>query len=136
DRASVQQTLGNTVADKAEVVLGAGPMLVEDGKRNVRSVSEQIAGDIAYGRAPRTAIGVKKDGTVVILVADGRRTNSVGMTLDEVARYMIKLGAVSALNFDGGGSSEMVLNNKILNNPSDGNERAVSVGLGLFSKKN
>ena len=136
DRASVQQTLGDTVADKAEVVLGAGPMLVEDGKRNVRSVSEQIAGDIAYGRAPRTAIGVKKDGTVVILVADGRRTNSVGMTLDEVARYMIKLGAVSALNFDGGGSSEMVLNNKILNNPSDGNERAVSVGLGLFSKKN
>lgn len=37
DRASVQQTLGDTVADKAEVVLGAGPMLVEDGKRNVRS---------------------------------------------------------------------------------------------------
>ena len=54
----------------------------------------------------------------------------------KLRRYMIKLGAVSALNFDGGGSSEMVLNNKILNNPSDGNERAVSVGLGLFSKKN
>lgn len=58
------------------------------------------------------------------------------MTLEEAARYMLKLGAVSALNFDGGGSSEMVLNNKVLNNPSDGRERAVSVGLGLFPKKN
>ncbi|WP_455652721.1 phosphodiester glycosidase family protein [Phascolarctobacterium sp.] len=136
DRASVQQSLGNAVADQAELVLGAGPLLVEAGKRNVRSGSEQIAGDIAYGRAPRTAIGVKKDGTVVLLVADGRRTDSVGMTLEEAARYMLKLGAVSALNFDGGGSSEMVLNNKVLNNPSDGRERAVSVGLGLFPKKN
>lgn len=135
DRASVRQTLGNEVADKAEIVLGAGPMLVEAGRSNVRSASEQIAGDIAYGRAPRTAIGVKKDGSVIILVADGRRATSVGMSLDELARYMIKLGAVEALNFDGGGSSEMVLNNKILNNPSDGRERAVSIGLGLFPKK-
>ena len=136
DRASVQQTLGSEAADKAELVLGAGPLLVENGKRNVRSASEQIAGDIAYGRAPRTAIGVKKDGTVILLVAAGRRATSAGMTLEEVARYMIRLGAWSALNFDGGGSSEMVLNKKILNNPSDGRERAVSVGLGLFPKKN
>lgn len=136
DRASVQQTLGSEAADKAELVLGAGPLLVENGKRNVRSASEQIAGDIAYGRAPRTAIGVKKDGTVILLVVDGRRATSAGMTLEEVARYMIRLGAWSALNFDGGGSSEMVLNKKILNNPSDGRERAVSVGLGLFPKKN
>lgn len=136
DRASVQQTLGSEAADKAELVLSAGPLLVENGKRNVRSASEQIAGDIAYGRAPRTAIGVKKDGTVILLVADGRRATSAGMTLEEVARYMIRLGAWSALNFDGGGSSEMVLNKKILNNPSDGRERAVSVGLGLFPKKN
>lgn len=57
DRASVQQTLGDTVADKAEVVLGAGPMLVEDGKRNVRSVSEQIAGDIAYGELQEPLLG-------------------------------------------------------------------------------
>lgn len=136
DRASVQQTLGNEAADKAELVLGAGPLLVEKGKRNVRSDSEQIAGDIAYGRAPRTAIGVKKDGTVIFFVVDGRRATSAGMTLEEVARYMVRLGAWSALNFDGGGSSEMVLNKKILNNPSDGRERAVSVGLGLFPKKN
>lgn len=136
DRVSLQQTLGNAAADKAEVVLGVGPLLVENGKVNVRSASEQIAGDIAYGRAPRTVIGVKKDGSVIILVVDGRRASSAGMKLEEAARYLIKLGAWSALNFDGGGSSEMVLNNKILNNPSDGNERPVSVGLGLFVKKN
>lgn len=136
DRASIEETLGNAAADTAELVLSAGPLLVENGKRNVRTSAEQIPRDISYGRAPRTAIGVKKDGTVILFVTDGRSSNSAGMTLDELARYMIKLGAWTALNFDGGGSSEMVLNNKILNNPSDGVERAVSVGLGVFAKKN
>ena len=96
----------------------------------MRSTEENIAGDIARGRAPRTAIGVKKDGTVILLVVDGRSRSSAGMSLQELADYMVKLGAVQALNFDGGGSSEMVLDGKILNNPSDGRERAVSVGLG------
>ncbi len=136
DRASLQETLGSELADKAEVVLGAGPLLVENGKINVRAGSEQIAGDIASGRAPRSVIGVKKDGSVILMVADGRRSTSAGMTLTEAARYMVKLGAWSALNFDGGGSSEMVLNKKILNNPSDGKERAISVGLGIFQENN
>lgn len=133
DKVKLEQTLGSSLADKAEIVLGAGPLLVEDGRVNVRSTSEKMAGDIAYGRAPRTAIGVKKDGSIILMVVDGRSTSSSGMSLNELASYMVKLGAVSALNFDGGGSSEMVLNGKIVNNPSDGNERAVSVGMGIFA---
>ena len=57
-----------------------------------------------------------------------------GMTLAELAQYFVKLGAVSAVNYDGGGSSEMVINGKIVNKPSDGRERLVSIGLGLFIK--
>ena len=135
DRVRLRETLGSEKADEAELVLGAGPSLVTNGKADVRSAEENIAGDIARGRAPRTAIGVKKDGTVILLVVDGRSRSSAGMSLQELADYMVKLGAVQALNFDGGGSSEMVLDGKILNNPSDGRERAVSVGLGVFPTK-
>lgn len=135
DRVRLRETLGSDAADAAELVIGAGPSLVTDGKADVRSAEENIAGDIARGRAPRTAIGVKKDGTVILLVVDGRSSSSAGMSLQELANYMVKLGAWQALNFDGGGSSEMVLDGKILNNPSDGRERAVSVGLGVFPTK-
>lgn len=135
DRVRLRETLGSDAADAAELVIGAGPSLVTDGKADVRSAEENIAGDIARGRAPRTAIGVKKDGTVILLVVDGRSSSSAGMSLHELADYMVKLGAWQALNFDGGGSSEMVLDGKILNNPSDGRERAVSVGLGVFPTK-
>lgn len=135
DSVRLRETLGNETADGAELVLGAGPSLVDDGKADVRSREENIAADIARGRAPRTAAGVKKDGTVILLVVDGRSSASAGMTLQELASYMVKLGAWQAVNFDGGGSSEMVLDGKILNNPSDGRERAVSVGLGVFPTK-
>lgn len=135
DSVRLRETLGNETADGAELVLGAGPSLVADGKADVRSREENIAADIARGRAPRTAAGVKKDGTVILLVVDGRSSASAGMTLQELASYMVKLGAWQAVNFDGGGSSEMVLDGKILNNPSDGRERAVSVGLGVFPTK-
>ena len=100
----------------------------------MRTAEEQIAPDIARGRAPRTALGLKKDGTLLMLVVDGRSSASSGMTLAELAQYLINLGAVSAVNYDGGGSSEMVINGKLVNKPSDGRERAVSIGLGLFTK--
>ena len=115
--------------------MGAGPSLVAEGRADVRSAEENIAYDIARGRAPRTAAGVKKDGTVILLVVDGRSSSSAGMTLQELASYLVKLGAWQAVNFDGGGSSEMVLDGKILNTPSDGRERPVSVGLGVFPTK-
>ncbi len=134
DQAVIQQSLGVPEADAAKIVVGAGPMLVENGQAHVRSREEHIAGDIANGRAPRTGIGIKKDGTVLVLVVDGRSSVSAGMTLQEFAQYFLRLGAVSALNFDGGGSSEMVIDKQIVNRPSDGKERPVSIGLGLFKK--
>ena len=62
-------------------------------------------------------------------MVDGRQANSVGMTLEELADFMVKYGAKAAVNLDGGGSSEMVVNNQIVNNPSDGRERAVGSGI-------
>ncbi len=134
DRIAVDQTLGSRMADEARLVVGAGPLLLENGRVNVRVREEAIAPDIAFGRAPRTGAGVTADGTVLLMVVDGRSQNSAGMTLKEFAQYLKRFGAVSAVNFDGGGSSEMVLDGRIMNRPSDGSERPVSIGLGVFRK--
>ena len=134
DHVSLTQTLGSNAADRAQVLVSGGPLLVEQGRVQVRTAEEQMAPDIARGRAPRTALGLKKDGTLLLLVLDGRSATSSGLTLEELAQYLVKLGAESAVNFDGGGSSEMVINGRIVNKPSDGRERYVSIGLGLFTK--
>lgn len=133
-RLQLNETLGNEEANQAETVVGAGPLLVENSLVNVRSREENIANDIAGGRAPRTAIGVRKNQDVILVVVDGRSNSSCGMTLQELAAFMVRLGAKEALNFDGGGSSEMVLKGNIVNKPSDGKERLVSMGLGVFRK--
>ena len=132
DRVAVNQTLGSRKADESRLVVGAGPLLLENGQINVRIREEAIAPDIAFGRAPRTGAGVTADGTVLLMVVDGRSQHSAGMTLKEFAQYLKRFGAVSAVNFDGGGSSEMVLDGRIMNRPSDGSERPVGIGLGIF----
>lgn len=134
DKVELVQELNMPIANNAPTVVGGGPLILENGKVHVRSREEQIPRDIAIGRAPRTAIGLKKDGTVLVLVVDGRSTNSKGLTLQELATYFLRLGARDAVNLDGGGSSVMVINGEIVNKPSDGRERPVSMALGLFPK--
>lgn len=136
DRIALKESLGSSEADQAETVISGGPLLLQDGRVKVRMTEERIAKDIAAGRSPRTAVGVKKDGSLILLVVDGRSSASAGMTLNELARYLLRLGARDAVNFDGGGSSVMAVRGKVVNRPSDGRERAVSMGLGLFPKLN
>jgi len=134
DKVKLVEALGNALAAEAETVVGAGPLLLEQGKVNVRTTEENIAADISRGRAPRSAIGIKGDGTMLMVVVDGRSSLSCGMTLEELANFFLRLGAVDAINMDGGGSSEMVINGAIVNRPSDGSERPISMGIGLFAK--
>lgn len=134
DKVSIRQSFGDPIANSAQDVIGAGPLLVAKGIRSVQSIAEGIAPDIAQGRSPRTAIGIKADGTIVIIVVDGRSSASAGFTLNELADYMVKLHVYTAMNFDGGGSSEMVVNGKVVNIPSDGEERPIRVALGVFAR--
>ena len=89
---------------------------------------------------PRTAIGIDADlGRVLILVIDGRQSFSRGYTMVELANMMAALGAENALNLDGGGSSTMVGHTAlgqfgVLNSPSDGQERLVPNGIGVYSR--
>ena len=91
-------------------------------------------------RAPRTAIGLKEDGTLVLVVNDGRQAPiSAGMTMHELAEVMLKMGCVSAVNCDGGGSSTFLSEREgtgelsIKNSPSDGVERPTLGGLLVIS---
>ena len=97
--------------------LSFGPALLEDGKISVDSDDE-------VGRAmasnPRTAIGIKSDGTYLFVVSDGRTDESEGLSLLELAQFMQSLGAETAYNLDGGGSSTMVFNGSVVNTPTGG----------------
>jgi hypothetical protein len=103
-------------------VVAAGPRLVRGGR-----LAEESEGFLhEKNRNPRTAIGVTARGTILLYVVDGRRANSVGMTVAELAAAMLELGAVEAMNLDGGGSSTMVVGGRVVNQPADGRERPVS----------
>ena len=106
--------------------IGGYPMLIKDGE----IVQHGCTTDLCY-RNPRTAVGVTRTGTVLMVVVDGRRAGwSVGMTMLQLARLMKHFGAVSALSLDGGGSSTMWVRGKIINRPSDPTgERKVSSAL-------
>lgn len=89
------------------------PALVVDGKGTIKS------GDGGWGIAPRTAIGQRKDGSILFLVIDGRQTSSLGATLKDVQNIMLQYAAINASNLDGGSSSTMYYKGEILNNPCD-----------------
>ena len=108
--------------------LGGGPRLVRGGQIYV--TNEGFRPDVLSGAGPRTAFGIDKNGRYIILVADGRQGfYSTGLTLQELAATMQKLGAVDAMNLDGGGSTSLVVKGKVINRPSDGYERRVANAL-------
>lgn len=90
-----------------------GPPLIINGKKLITS------GDGGWGVAPRTAIGQRKDGTVLLLVIDGRQAGSIGATLLDVQNILYEQGAYVAANLDGGSSTTMFYNGKVVNKPAD-----------------
>ena len=121
----------------AEDVLGAGPQLLKDGRVDITAGRESMSASLATERHPRTAIGATSDGRVLLAVVDGRRPEwSDGMLLEELAGLMRSLGAVDAINLDGGGSSTMVLQGNVANRPSDeAGERPVGDGILVLPRK-
>ena len=111
------------------MVVGGWPRILRDGQ-NIAGEAATLEGTLsrnAESRHPRTAIGFSRDSsTLFLLTVDGRSENSGGMTLIELATVMRELGAWQAMNFDGGGSTTMVVAGKVVNQPSDKEgERAV-----------
>ena len=106
-------------------------MLVRDGVPVYRSNEAFTTSQLAP-RGPRTAIGQRADGGIVLLTTDGRQPGfSVGMTNFELAQALVRFGAVRGMGLDGGGSSTLAFEGTVLNSPSDGRERAISTALML-----
>ena len=128
-------TLTITAADEDwnDVVYASGALysLVEDGS---------VVSGLPSGQNPRTAVGVKRDGTVIFYTIDGRRSgHSIGATLSQVAQRLIELGCVAAVGLDGGGSTTLTVTQpddtavSTVNRPSDGSERKVTNHLFLVA---
>jgi exopolysaccharide biosynthesis protein len=114
-------------------VVGGWPVIVNDGK-SVAEYADVVEGTFpkfSVQRHPRTGVGISKDGkTLYLMTVDGRRESEGGMSLVELAQTMLRLGAYEAMNFDGGGSTTMVVDGKVVNRPSDATgERAVGSAL-------
>ncbi len=121
-------TLKIETADEAwedvEYAVGSLYSLVEDGA--------EVSG-LPSGASPRTAVGQKRDGTLIFYTVDGRRSgHSVGASLSQVAQRLIELGCETALCLDGGGSTTLAVTSPdsleaaVINRPSEGGERAVT----------
>ena len=121
---------------RAEELVGGGPMLVSRSVLANREVAECFQSLGGTSRHPRTAAGWTKDGTLLLLVVDGRSKASRGATLAETGRMLLAHGAHEALNLDGGGSSTLWVAGRILNSPSDrSGERPVGSVLALVPAK-
>lgn len=113
-RMSAKEALAAGIRDAVDF----GPFLIVNGK------SSFINGNGGWGKSPRTAIAQRKDGIVLFLVIDGRSTASAGADMNNLVDVLLKYGAYNAANLDGGTSSAMALNGKIITNPRNGNFQA------------
>ena len=103
------------------VGIGGGPTLVKGGKVNV-TYNEEVFWGSGVGldnSDPRTAVGYTKDNNCIMMVVDGRQSASLGIGLTDLAKEMINLGCVEAMNLDGGGSSQMAVGSSLVNTPSE-----------------
>ena len=107
-------------------LLQAGPLLVQDGRTCTAGDPEgfsagaaQFDSDITVGRYPRAALAVTRRRRLLAVAGDGRADDDAGLTLDELAEALVALGAVHAINLDGGGSTSLVCGGALRNVPRE-----------------
>ena len=118
---------GSFAYEQAEDIVGGVPQLIKDGKTDITWEQEKSSKSFVETRHPRTAVAKLKDGKFLMITVDGRTESSGGIGLPDLAEYLLSLGATDAMNLDGGGSTTMFVDGKVVNHPSDKEgERKVS----------
>ena len=113
--------------------LHAGPVLISKGEIDLNIEDEVFFNTPVDGVQPRSAIGYTNDQHLVLMVVDGRQAESRGVYLEELALMMKEFKCIEALNLDGGGSSAMVADSRLLNRPSGRTtQREVMSAIGIF----
>jgi hypothetical protein len=128
-RILIRYVLSSGWADDVDA-LGGGPLLVRRGKAVFRAF-ENFSATVLAPRTARTAVGQRRDGSIVLVAVDGARVGySVGLTNYELAQQLVRLGCVTASGLEPGNSTTMAFDGQLLNRPSDpSGERAVSEAL-------
>lgn len=123
---------------KGIYIVAGVPQLIKNGKIHITWEQEKAARSFVEMRHPRTAVAKLKDGKFLMITVDGRQPGgSVGMNLYELADYLLSLGAIDAMNLDGGGSTTMFLDGRVVNTPSDREgERKVGDAILVTLRKN
>jgi len=121
---------------QASNIIGGGPQLIKNGRIDITNAAEKILPSFVSDGHPRTAIAKLKSGQILLATVDGRQPGeSIGMSLTMLADLLLEFGAVEAINLDGGGSTTMVIRNKIVNKPSDAaGERPISDAILVFPR--
>lgn len=129
--------LTKNTSSKAAIAMGIqeavtfGPFLIVNGE------SSEVLGNGGWGTAPRTAIGQRADGIVLLLVLNGRTLKCPGADMDDLIEIMENYGAINAANLDGGTSSALVVDGELINDPidSDGKHQTRPIATGIFLEK-
>lgn len=118
---STAQIAGDFKKWKIQTAIGGGPVLVQEGKIKITNNEElKFAGKALFDKHPRTAVGYTKNGQLIIMAVEGRFPGKAeGANLEQLAKILIGVGCVEAMNLDGGGSSCLLINGKQTITPSD-----------------
>ncbi|MCY7346784.1 MAG: phosphodiester glycosidase family protein [Pyrinomonadaceae bacterium] len=120
----------------AEDIVGGVPQLIKNGVIEITWEQEKSSKEFVETKHPRTAVAKLKDGKFLMVTVDGRSEASGGIGLQSLAEILLELGAADAMNFDGGGSTTMFLDGKVVNKPSDKEgERKVSDAILVFPRR-
>ncbi len=135
--AAIESTEQRGSWNEAICIVGGGPQLIREGRVEITAEREGIRPAFVSDRHPRTAIASLGEGKILIVTVDGRQPSlSVGMSLAELAQLLLEFGARDAINLDGGGSTTMVIDGRVVNSPSDQTgERMVSDAILFFPGK-
>jgi hypothetical protein len=101
---------------------GGGPVIIKGGEVHITYDQEVFFGSgiNGTGKEPRSAVGFTEDGRVIMMVVDGRQESSEGVTLQRLAEILLSLDVIEAINLDGGGSTTLAVNHKLVNRPTGG----------------
>jgi exopolysaccharide biosynthesis protein len=119
-----------------EDIVGGVPQLIKNSKIDITWEQEKASKSFVETKHPRTAVAKLKDGKFLMITVDGRSESSGGISLYDLASLLLELGATDAMNLDGGGSTTMFLDGKVVNHPSDKEgERKVSDAILVTPRK-
>ena len=120
-------------------VVNGGPLLLNNNQYDIQAFKEGFAYNNEFfyrfgiNRNPRTLVGIKPNGNILLIAANGRSPQAIGLSFEESAKLMKALGAKDAMNLDGGGSTTMVIKGQMVTQPSDAaGERPVADVISLL----